>query len=62
MKRPIRYYVCCKFTGKNGKDVNVNKILLVSPKLNEREIKKCLEDWAETYIKKGYSNFRIVNI
>lgn len=41
---------------------NVNKILLVSPKLNEREIKKCLEDWAETYIKKGYSNFRIVSI
>lgn len=44
MYRPIRYYVRCKFTDKNGKDVSVNKILLVSPKLNEREIKKCLED------------------
>ena len=62
MKRPIRYNVRCKFTDKNGKDVNVSKILLVSPKLNEKEIKKCLDDWAETYIKKGYSNFRIVNI
>lgn len=60
MERPVRYFLKCKCNNSNGKEVTISKIMMVNPKMNENDLKDCIQSWENIYQKQGFKNFSII--